>query len=130
MPDIKGRATRIVVELPFPDKDLSPNARVHHQQKAAVTKQARALAAAETRLNYNLSEYSGNLICCRYFYPPDNRWRDTDNLGSMAKASQDGIADALGINDHLIIETRNRRMKSEGKPGKVVFEIYADEEEQ
>lgn len=34
-----------------------------------------------------------------FFYPPDNRRRDADNLVSSLKAVFDGIADALGVND-------------------------------
>lgn len=37
------------------------------------------------------------------FYPPDKRRRDDDGLLSSMKAARDGIADALGIDDHRFV---------------------------
>ena len=34
------------------------------------------------------------------FYPPDRRHRDDDNMLAAMKAGRDGLADALGVNDH------------------------------
>ncbi len=34
------------------------------------------------------------------FYPPDRRKRDDDNLIRCMKPYRDGIADALGVDDH------------------------------
>jgi crossover junction endodeoxyribonuclease RusA len=34
------------------------------------------------------------------FYPPDNRRRDIQNMPGMMKAYIDGIADAMGCDDH------------------------------
>ena len=35
------------------------------------------------------------------FYPPDNRKRDRDNMIASFKSGQDGVADALGMDDAL-----------------------------
>ncbi len=47
--------------------------------------------------------YSGGLpyrISAQYtFYPPDRRRRDQDNYSAAMKAYQDGVADALGVDD-------------------------------
>jgi crossover junction endodeoxyribonuclease RusA len=35
------------------------------------------------------------------FYPPDRRRRDDDGIIGSFKAGRDGIADALGVDDHV-----------------------------
>ena len=39
------------------------------------------------------------------FCPPDHRRRDLDNIIASMKAANDGIADALGIDDSRFIST-------------------------
>lgn len=93
----------IVVELPFPPKELSPNSRLHW---AAVSKAKKAYRsacyavlisrpakwtfepAADSKLTIGLT-----------FYPPNRRSYDWDNLVARMKAGIDGIADGLGIDD-------------------------------
>ena len=84
-------------ELPWPDKRLSPNARVHWTQKAKATKAARWVAFGRV-LGHSLSP--GNpFSVCYTFHPGTNRRRDLDNLIASTKASTDGIAQALGVDD-------------------------------
>lgn len=113
------------IVLPWPDKRMSPNARVHWAVLANVKAKARRDAeyATYAALEGGLREArlglagEGAIAFKVTFYPPDKRQRDDDNLVSMVKASRDGIADALGVND--------RRFKSEYyfeepcKPGRV-----------
>lgn len=91
----------IEIVLPWPDKALSPNSRGGWGKIKAI-RQARKDAY------YITLEAIG--ICCtgenhtKYktqykFYPPDRRWRDRDNCSAMMKAAQDGVADALRIDD-------------------------------
>ena len=97
----------IKIELPWPDKRLNPNSK-NRWAKTKATKQARHDAYYITR------EVVGLYICdavtigykTQYiFYPPDRRHRDKDNCLAMMKAYQDGVADALGINDkHFVPE--------------------------
>jgi len=88
------------VTLPWPPKDLSPNARRHYMAHARAKKKYReacrilalaagvkALAGAE-RLHVELT-----------FYPPDRRPRDQDNMLAAMKSGLDGLADALGLDD-------------------------------
>ena len=95
----------ITIELPWPDKRLSPNSR-NRWAKIKATKWARHDAFYVTREAKNdvIEWYSGGLpyrILAQYtFYPPDRRQRDRDNFSAMMKAYQDGVCDALGIDDN------------------------------
>lgn len=93
-----GVPPRVVV-LPWPDRKLHPNARCHWRAKAPVVKKARADAAWLTwaHVGRNL-KWPGARVSVT-FNPPDNRRRDIDGMIASHKAAQDGIADALGIDD-------------------------------
>lgn len=97
----------ITVRLPWPDKRLLPNARVERYTHAEIVKQHRFMAKIETlaqvATNNRLPpDYLSPLAINWTFHPPDKRWRDYDGMISAGKAYQDGIFDALGINDHLV----------------------------
>jgi crossover junction endodeoxyribonuclease RusA len=92
------------IELPWPNAALSPNARGHWAKMARFKKGARELAhwtALEAGARY--------AVLCPFapeaptitvtFCPPDKRRRDLDNAIASFKSAQDGIADALGIDD-------------------------------
>lgn len=87
------------VELPWPSRDLHPNARVHWSKKAKAVKQARedaawwAKAAGVKRIKEDA--LSVNVV----FFPPDNRRRDVDGMLSSLKPAIDGIADVTGVDD-------------------------------
>lgn len=117
------------VVLPWPDRRLSPNARIHWRAKAPVTAKARKDAAyltydampggaREVRQHF---AGEGPIAYRVTFYPPDKRHRDDDSMIAMLKAARDGIADALGVND--------RRFKPEYvfeepcKPGRVEVQL-------
>jgi hypothetical protein len=86
--------------LPWPSKDLSPNARVHHFVKASAAKKSRqdgwiaALASGARQLDWPAVEAQW------VFFPPSRRHFDDDGLVSRCKAARDGVADAIGIDDH------------------------------
>lgn len=91
--------TRLVIELPWPSRDLSPNARVHWARKSKAAKKYRAdchllAKAAGVRITWD-----GPAHLWITFYPPDRRPRDDDNLIASFKSGRDGIADALGVDD-------------------------------
>jgi crossover junction endodeoxyribonuclease RusA len=117
------------IEIPWPDKRLSPNARLHWRPKAAITAKARAdahflaLEAAGYSLGTILADLAGEdrIPLTVTFYPPDRRHRDDDGMVSMFKAARDGIADALHVNDRRFAP--NYRFETPEKPGKVVVEI-------
>lgn len=110
--------------LPWPHKDLSPNARVHWRQKAQTTKNvrmsARLMAMGAGWSALELPE--GRLHLHVTFHPPTRRLPDDDNMLARFKPYRDGIADALGIDDkrfisHPLVSTEVR------KGGQVVVRI-------
>jgi hypothetical protein len=97
------------LELPWPDKALSPNARTHWTRRAAAVKKARRLAyltmleAANHRAQETIEGYAGRIHLWITFHPKTRRLPDDDNCLSMFKAYRDGIADALGIDDKRFV---------------------------
>lgn len=89
----------VVVRLPWPDKVLSSNARVHWAVKAAAVKKARSDAFYLTRAVTSIKPLWKGARLSVTFNPPDKRIRDEQNCIGSAKALIDGIADALGIDD-------------------------------
>lgn len=88
----------IVIDLPWPSTKLSSNARGHWRPKAEATKTAR-LAARILARNAGVGSWPNAVLMFAYF-PPDDRRRDVQNMPAMLKASIDGIADAMGCDDH------------------------------
>ena len=110
-----------MIILPWPDKALSPNARVHWTKKAKAAKAMRKIAGWETKISKQKIDWDGEIHLHAVFYPPDARHRDEDNLIASAKSLYDGIADGLGVNDkrfrlHSIIA-------APVKGGKITVEI-------
>ncbi len=84
-----------MVILPWPHRNLSPNARTHWSAKA------RSVAKAKNDA-YFATKASGVKPCMEFhlvFCPPDNRRRDLDNLIASMKAALDGMAGAWGVDD-------------------------------
>ncbi len=116
----------MIVTLPWPDKRLSPNARLHWRAKVGPKQSAKIaagwLAHAASRGFHDaldaLRASDEPIPMTITFYPPDKRHRDDDNMIGSFKAARDGIADALGLNDrrfrpHYFFEDAE-------KPGRVV----------
>lgn len=89
-----------IVDLPWPDKILSPNAREHWRPVWKAKKKAKtdafycAMAAGKPK---NIP--AGDIHLDVVFYPPTNRTRDEDNMMARMKAALDGLAEAWGVND-------------------------------
>lgn len=84
------------VILPWPPKELSPNARVHWAKKAKAAKKYRydcGYLAAHARLNVPEGKVTVT------FSPPNNRKRDQDNMIASLKSGIDGICDWMRIDD-------------------------------
>jgi crossover junction endodeoxyribonuclease RusA len=119
----------VIVTLPWPDKRLSPNARLHWAALSTVKKKARgdacyaALEAAGSAMPAIRAALDGEgKIALRVrFYPPDNRHRDTDNMVAALKAPIDGIADALEVNDRRFLP--HYFFEPAAKPGRVEVEL-------
>ena len=118
------------IVLPWPDKRLSPNARLHWAQKASVRKIARKEAALFTCAANDLREVRGRVVgddpieIQITFFPPDARHRDDDNMVGSFKAYRDGIADALGVNDRRF--RPHYFFENPAKPGRVEVVIIGD----
>lgn len=85
--------------LPWPTKDLSPNARGHWAIKARAKKAYRADCSAQAR-----SQGMGRMDAERLhlkitFVPPNRRARDLDNMLASLKSGLDGLCDVLGVDD-------------------------------
>ncbi len=97
----------IEVTLPWPSKDLSPNARVHWSKKSKAAKAYRHNCHILTQQAITLGQIfdlgAGKLNLWLIFYPPDRRARDDDNMIASFKSGRDGLAAALGIDDKRFI---------------------------
>ena len=118
----------VIVTLPWPDKRLSPNARLHWRAKVG-PKQAARIASQHYALASKgfysvrdaLKGTEGPIPVAVRFYPPDRRHRDDDNMIGSLKSHRDGIAEVLGVDDrrfrpHYFFEQPE-------KPGRIEFEI-------
>lgn len=94
-----ARVDRVfLLRLNWPDKALSPHAKGHWRPKSQATKAAREEAWAEAKNRGVVSMPEATIIF--KYYPPDKRRRDAHNLPAMLKPHIDGIADAMGCDDH------------------------------
>jgi len=114
----------VLIELGWPAKALSPNAREHFMTVSRFKKAAKDTAFWATRaaIGLNKIDHNGERIAFVITaYPPDKRARDDDNLIASMKFARDGIAKALGIDDKYF----DQRLQW-GEPvtnGKVVVEV-------
>lgn len=89
--------------LPWPPKELSPNARVHWSKKSKAAKAYRADCHILCRQAGLTAPKGRSIILTLEFVPPDRRHRDDDNMLAAFKSGRDGIADALGIDDRQFV---------------------------
>jgi len=95
--------------LPWPDRRLNPNRKVHWAQKAAAVRRARrATAKAADEAGWGAQVWQllqlvratvGQLELHLSFHPPDRRRRDDDNLIAAFKPYRDALAARLGVDD-------------------------------
>jgi crossover junction endodeoxyribonuclease RusA len=112
----------IAIPLPWPRKELSPNARVHFRAKAAEAKIYRENAYWTVKAGDLGPMADGQIELCIKFYPPDSRRRDLDNMFASIKSGIDGIADGLGVNDQRFA-FRISREQPMPPAGKIVVTI-------
>ena len=122
----------ITIELPFPDRVLSPNSRKHWAVKARAVAKAKEdaywIAASEYKVQSILKQCNtGELRCTWTFHPPKDKRRrwDDDNLVAAMKSARDGVCDALGIDDSQIKETVSRFGDVDRPDGRVVMTLEA-----
>lgn len=116
----------IVLHLPWPSKDLFPNARVHWARKARAVKRARSdaawLALSNGVRTHDFKDAEA-LDVGLIFIPPDNRQRDTDGMISSVKSYLDGISDVVGVDDSRFVLSIKREQPN--KPGSVRVTIVS-----
>lgn len=87
------------VTLPWPPKDLSPNARLHWARVAKAKKAYRHACAQQALVQGVRRLTAGKLHLSLTFYPPSRRAFDLDNSLARMKSGLDGLADVLGVDD-------------------------------
>lgn len=110
-----------MISLPWPPRELSPNARIHHMAKAKAAKAYREQAYWLTKAAGLVIPAEGGISLRFDFHPPDGRRRDLDNMLSSAKAAIDGIADALEVNDQRFGYSLSREAPVKG--GRIVVSV-------
>lgn len=114
------------IELPFPHKDLSPNSRIHYQERAKLRKQQRS-DCYYLALNHKPEPAETYHIHITY-HLPNNKNRDLDNLLASCKGMLDGLADAWKVNDKQF-RPITIDFGEVVKDGKVCIEIYSPSKE-
>ncbi|WP_414539957.1 hypothetical protein [Stenotrophomonas forensis] len=110
------RALELV--LPWPSKDLSPNARVHFRVKARATRHARQMAvvlAHEAGWRGMVLPPGRLHLWIDCYQAPGKKLPDDDNMVGRCKPYRDGIAQLLGIDDALFYG--HLSVKDERRPG-------------
>lgn len=96
---LKSEAASQSVTLPWPPKNLSPNARVHHMVLAKAKKAYKEACMWQAKADGIKPMTRDALHLTITFVPPDRRHRDLDNMLSSIKAGLDGLRDVLGVDD-------------------------------
>jgi crossover junction endodeoxyribonuclease RusA len=120
------------VMLPWPPKELSPNARVHFFTLARAKKRYRTTAyvAALEALRGQVLQHPGPFLVWLEFSPPAKssvRARhDEDNLVARMKAGLDGVAEALRVDDKQFRLEGPRIVAAAGNGGVSIFITTAE----
>jgi crossover junction endodeoxyribonuclease RusA len=85
--------------LPWPPKELSPNARLHWRALAKAKAAYRSSCAWTAKEQGAGTIDAAKLALSVVFVPPDRRVRDRDNMIAAMKSGFDGLADVLGVDD-------------------------------
>jgi crossover junction endodeoxyribonuclease RusA len=91
-----------VIALPWPARELSPNARVHWAKKSKAAKAYRRTCHLLTKAAGVVAP-QGPVMLLLEFCPPNRQRRDDDNCLAAFKSGRDGLADALGIDDSRFV---------------------------
>ncbi len=94
-PEIAGDV--MIIRMPLPPKELSPNGRAAWQRKAEFTKAARSAVAMQVR-SVVTKAWLGCSVRLDVRRWADKRM-DSDNAWSSLKAHRDGVADGLMTTD-------------------------------
>jgi crossover junction endodeoxyribonuclease RusA len=87
------------IRLPWPPRELSPNARVDRRAVAGIRKRYREACGWTVKHQGIRPMGNAPLHVDLTFCPPDKRPRDLDNMLASAKAALDGLSDAIDCDD-------------------------------
>ena len=90
-----------IITFPWLDSRLSPNKRIDRRALIGAKRDAKLLAMSLT-WDSKIAVIETDLQLKITFCPPDKRRLDLDNLYATFKAYQDGIFEALALDDCLI----------------------------
>ncbi len=116
----------LTIELPWYPKELSPNARVHWAVKANAVKKYRHACAWAARAQGLMPSNADEVVMTIEFREPDKRPRNKDNMIASIKALQDGLMDAIGIDDSKFVVAH--KIGQVAKRGKVIVTIKGEGE--
>lgn len=88
-----------VISLPWPPRALSSNGSHGHWRSKAEARRRYRRDAYYAAREAKVQPCPGAVLTFTY-HPPDARRRDVQNMPSTLKAAIDGIADAMGHDDH------------------------------
>lgn len=109
--------------LPWPRPELSPNARIHWAKLHRYREQYRHSCGWSARSQGAFPVDSSSVEMTITFNPPDRRKRDRDNMIAAFKSGQDGLSDALSVDDSLFVPTY--RVGEPVPGGEVIVEFSA-----
>ncbi len=122
------------IKLPWPHKDLSPNARVHHHALARVKAAYKEVCLWEMKAQKVGKIDAEKVLISLTFVPPGNYGYDRDNLMARMKYGLDMVAKQIGIDDRNFHHSDPVIEKSQGGRGHVIVDIQpyqpATEEQQ
>lgn len=93
------RHDALILTLPWPPKELSPNARQHWGALSRAKKAYRVACAWTAKEQGAKRIEAERLHLTITFVPPDRRAHDLDNCIARMKSGLDGLADVLGVDD-------------------------------
>ena len=114
----------MTLDLPWPPRELSPNARTHWAKKNKIAQRYKTECRLLT-IHSGMKAPDGPLVLDIEFVPPSRQRRDDDNCLAAFKSGRDGIAAALGIDDSRF-STRFRLAADPVKGGMVRVRLYAE----
>lgn len=117
------------IELPWLNRHLSSNARIHWAQRQKLVRSCRNTAHVMTLATLKpwerdaLRVGTDKIHVFITYLPPDNRRRDRSNMDCnlTMKAYLDGIADAIGVDDNRFVPSY--RVGEVTKGGGVIVEM-------
>ena len=119
---LPGWRSRVRVELPWPPKELSPNARLHWAALARAKRDYRHACLVLAKKQGVMPLRADALDVSFTFHAPTRRAYDLDNALARMKAGVDALAHLLQVDDSRWAMRIERGEPRRG--GRVVVDVY------